>query len=266
MKLNLKRFKKHIIKRFKPFKGKVIILGLEDSSKRHILYKLCLLSRAVSKKNYTSFKFLNKQEQKQQLNLGDSEHKILNKTVDREKFNEGSDFKVETIIVENSKINIWDISTDRIQNKKLKWQVWENNIIGAQFLIYCVDGSSTNESKLIESRDALVKLLADKNLENIHFAVLFNNMESINGEEEQKAKLSKLKEMFSGLNCKQNYRLFGCSSKIIYNENPETMAYLNKNCNYTQDYSKLNKEDFKTYCKKDSLIEMIDWMVIDCLS
>lgn len=247
-------------------------MGLEDNSKRHILYKLCLLSRIVSKKNYTSFKFLNKQEKKQQLNLGKlgelevNDNKILNKTIDREKFNEGSDFKVETIIVENSKINIWDISTDRIQNKSLKWQVWENNIIGAQFLIYCVDGSSTDENKLAESRDALVRLLSDKNLESICFAVLFNNMESIKDEEEQRAKLAKLKEMFSSLNCKQNYRLYGCSSKIIYNENPETMTYLNKNCNYTQDYSKLNKEDFKKYCKKDSLIEMIDWMVIDCLS
>lgn len=265
MNFNFKRLKKHIINKFKPFNGKIIILGLNDNSKRHVLYKICLLMRNISKKNYSSFKFLNKQERKQQQNLqqfsSSDNTKILNKTIDREKFNEGSNFKVETVIFNNNKVNIWDVSTDKIPDENLKWQVWQNSIIGTQFLIYCVDASNEDESKIIASRDKLIKLLSDKNLQHISFAVLFNNMETVGSESDQLEKLSKLKQIFSNLNCKQDYKLFGCSSKIIYNENPETMKYLNKNCNYTTDYSSLNKKDFKKYCKMDSMVEMMDWMV-----
>ncbi|XBW38648.1 hypothetical protein QEN19_004236 [Hanseniaspora menglaensis] len=269
MNFKFKKFKKKIRNAFKPFKAKIIILGATDNAKRHILLKICLLIDIISKNNYTSFHFLNKQEKKEQKQINEfgswDTNQILNKTIGREKFNEGSNFNVETIIFESNKLNIWDVSTDNMASENMKWQVWKNSSIGSQFLIYCVDASFGDKSLKIKERNELLLLLQDETLECLSFAVLFNNIETFEEEQKQIERLNELKQIYENLDCKQSYKLFGCSTKIIYNEDTEKMNYLTKNCNSVKNYKLLKKKDFKRYCKMDSIVDMMDWMVNSCL-
>jgi hypothetical protein len=273
MKFTYKDFKKYIINHYKPFNGKVLILGHNDESKSHVLLKLCLLIKIVSKKNYTSFKNMTKKqirrEDKSRKSIisntnTESEHlnhfKILSKTIDRENYNESSNFNVETVIYKNKKLNIWDVSTDNTKTEEIKWQVWQNNLVGTNFLIYCIDTNLSNE-EIVKAKSNLVRLLQDNDMTHSFVAVLFTINSQYSEASINPERIQNLKNAFVSIDVKQHINTFVCSTEKIYSEDKETLSFLNKNCNNVADYSTLDKKFFKDCCKKDSMIKMVDWMV-----
>lgn len=273
MKFTYKDFKKYFINHYKPFNGKVLILGHNDESKSHVLLKLCLLIKIVSKKNYSSFQNLTKKQIKKDdkrrrsiINNTntDSEHlnhfKILSKTIDRENYNESSNFNVETVIYKNKKLNIWEVSTDNTKTEAMKWQIWKNNLVGTNFLIYCIDVGLA-DAEIEKSKQDLIKLLQDNDMKHSFVAVMLTVDSQHSEESIDQERIQELKNVFGNIEVSQHVNTFACSSKKIYSEDRETMSYLNKSCNNVVDYSTLDKKFFKDCCRKDSMIAMVDWMV-----
>lgn len=273
MKLTYKDFKKYFINHYRPFNGKVLILGHNDESKSHVLLKLCLLIKIVSKKNYSTFKNMTKKQIKKDTkqrrsmiqnstNDGDqlNHFKILSKTIDRENYNESSNFNVETVIYRNKKINIWDVSTDNSKMEDMKWKIWKNNLLGTKVLIYCIDFNSP-DSELEKAKENLLRIMQDQEMKHSLLAVMLTTSNQLSEAVISKERIQALKSSFLDIGLTQPTNVFVCSTNKIYNESSESMDFLNKNCNSVADYSTLDKKFFKDCCKKDSMIEMMNWMV-----
>lgn len=273
MKLTYKDFKKYFINHYRPFNGKVLILGHNDESKSHVLLKLCLLIKIVSKKNYSTFKNMTKKQIKKdtkqrrsmiQDNTNDGDHlnhfKILSKTIDRENYHESSNFNVETVIYKNKKINIWDVSTDNSKTEEIKWKIWKNNLLGTKVLIYCID-FNLPENELEKARENLSRIMQDQDMKHSFLAIMLTTNNQLSEAAISKERIQTLKSYFLDIGVKQPTNIFVCSTDKIYSENDETMTFLNNNCNSVVDYSTLDKKFFKDCCKKDSMIDMMNWMV-----
>ncbi|KAL6930949.1 hypothetical protein ACO0R3_004073 [Hanseniaspora guilliermondii] len=273
MKFTYKDFKKYFINHYKPFNGKVLIIGHNDKSKSHVLLKLCLLIKIVSKKNYSSFKNMTKKQIKKdnkqrrsiiQDNPSETDHlnhfKILSKTIDRENYHESSNFNVETVIYKNKKINIWDVSTNNSKTEEMKWKIWKNNLLGTKVLIYCID-INLPDKELQKSKENLLKIMQDEDMKHSFLAIMLTTNNQPSETSISKERIQTLKQFFLNVGIKQPTNIFVCSTDKIYNENDETMDFLNKNCNNVADYSTIDKKFFKDCCKKDSMIDMMNWMV-----